>query len=110
MTSALIGTSTEPVIRNSSDERGQRDEAERVRQPARDLVLEVDQERGLAGDVVSGTPGGRLAASVDEPLRVVALRCAGGDDVDRGDVAGAGRLEADVGDAGQRLELGRRRP
>ena len=50
MTSALIGTSTEPVIRNSRMKVASTMSSERVRQSARDLLLEVDQERGFAGD------------------------------------------------------------
>ena len=76
ITSALTGTSTEPVIRNSSTNVASADQQQRPRQPVGDLAAEVDQERGAAGDVVWCSRAGRRAAARTRSLRDGALRCA----------------------------------
>ena len=50
ITTALTATTTEPVIRNSSDHRRQPDEAEGQGQAGRDRRREVDELGGVAGD------------------------------------------------------------
>ena len=104
MISALIGTSTEPVIRNSSMKVASAISEQRVRQPLCDLVLEVDQERGRSSDV--GSIWRRIGAQVvDQLLGGGVLRGAGRGDVDRGDVPGQARLNGDGRDPGQLPEL-----
>ena len=105
MISALMGISTDPVIRNSRMKVASAISRKRVGQPVDDLVLEIDQERRGSGDV--GAERGPVGAQRgDQVLGGGALGGAGRDHVDRGHVAAQPVLEADRGHPGLAGQLG----
>ena len=107
MASALTGTSTEPVIRNSRTnvEAAMRPRAYGSRLEM--LVLEVQQGRGLPGDV-RGEAGTVGAQRLHELLRVRALGLPVGHHVQRGVAVREVGADRDVGDVRQLTQAGRR--